>query len=87
MIEQSEVIEQKMNTKAIPRILCICEHETVMKKVQARVRKEQQFRVEYIEELIRFNVSEQVRKDFGEGWENKDGKQQDIGEWKAIELE
>lgn len=67
IIDNSRKIEQKVDLNSIPRILCVCDNEGLLKKIQERIKNDKFFWVKHIEKLIFFNLDYAIHLDFGQG--------------------
>lgn len=70
ILERSQKIEQRINMKAIPRILVTFDNEQTMKRVIDSLQNHPVFQVEEIGKLIFFNLDSRVWKQFENGWVN-----------------
>ena len=64
IIDNSNKVEQKVNLTSVPRILCVCDNEKLMKQIQKRMRNDQFFWVNHIENLIFFNLDKNIHQKF-----------------------
>ena len=66
IIDSSRKVEQKVDGNAIPRVLCVCDNENLMNKIIERIKNDEFFWVNHIDELIFFNLDEYVHMRFGD---------------------
>lgn len=86
IIDSSRKVEQKVEANTIPRILCVCDNERLLKKIQERIRNDKFFRVKHIEKLLFFNLDNLVHNDFGKGWKNVKDEAFDLANLPQISL-
>lgn len=60
IIDNSRKVEQKVDLNVIPRILCVCDNENLLTRIQERIKADNFFRVKHIEQLIFFNLDNKV---------------------------
>lgn len=84
IIDNTQKIEKKLQVEAVPRILCVCNNEKLLVSIQERIKTRKTFRVEYINQLIFFNLDYQVWEDFGSNRVNIDNEVVNLEEVKPI---
>lgn len=73
IIEKTTWIGKKMKVQKTPRILCTCDNQNLMDNVIGRIKEDEAFLVDYIEQLIFFKLDAEVWENFGSNWMNIDG--------------
>ena len=86
ILDTTKKIEAKINSNAIPRILCVCENQSTIKGIKERLKPDPNFRVKHNDQLIFFNTEKNVLQNFDQGRENINGISIQLSQLKNIEL-
>lgn len=70
IIEQTTKIGDKVGLQKTPRILCVFDNPTLLNNTIDRIKADRFFAVQGIEQMLLFNLDEQVWQNFGGKWVN-----------------